>query len=104
MNAQAVRAVLVAFCYFAGVAAQDAQPRNAKAVFDHATQLIAAGAEIWPGFEFRRYATFATDSTSGAGSVRFSNATGDKDQQVFMVVNDEYYRSHSLEEDLSITF
>src|SRR5207302_624598 len=79
--------------------AQDAESRNAKTVFAHATQ-VAAGAEIWPGFDFRRYAAFTTDSTSGAGSVRFSNATGDKDQQIFMVVGDEYYRSHSLEEDL----
>src|SRR5437016_2621111 len=101
MKPQVMSILTVASCFLTGVAAQDTQPRDAKAVFDHATQLVAAGADIWPGFEFRRYAALATDNASGAGSVRFSNATGDKVQQVFMVVNDEYNRGHTLEEDLS---
>jgi hypothetical protein len=103
MKMQAVPVIVVAACLTAGVTAQAAEPRTAKAIFDRATQ-VAAGAETWPGFDFRRYAALTTDGTSGAGSVRFSNATGDKDRQLFMVVTDEYYGSHSLEEDLSITF
>jgi hypothetical protein len=104
MERQAVCVVLFASWFTAAVTAQTGEPRLAKSVFDDAGQIAAMGEEIWPGFDFRRYATLTLDGTSGAGSVRFSNATADKEQQIFMVVNDEYYRSHSLEEDLSITF
>jgi hypothetical protein len=60
-------------------------------------------AQVWPGFDPRRYAGLVFDTSTRSYRVTFSNNTSDAKAAIFMSVFDDYYRSHTWEEGLGIT-
>ena len=76
---------------------------KAPEVFDLAQQIYkTSGAAIWPGFDFSRYSRL--QENSDASQLRFTSQPNNPSPTIFMVVGDDYFLSHSLEEGLGITF
>lgn len=94
--------VFLALCL--NVSSQEAQVmRTAEQISKYSSQIAAITKdEIWPGFDLVKY--IRLEQQAGVTRMRFTNEPNNPTASIFMVLGDDYYLQHTLEEDLELTF
>src|SRR5215210_3658585 len=83
--------------------AQTTAQYKSKEIYDFSRIISEAAKDrIWTGFEPLRYLSLKTEA--GKNYISFTSEPDNPNGQIFWTLLDEYFLTHSLEENLVITF
>jgi hypothetical protein len=95
--------IVVLFLVSNTVSAQNSAKYSSQNIFSYTKQISElSGGEIWTGFQPLDFMELKEES--GSHLVKFSIEPNKPESNYFMILSDEYFSNHTLEENLSITF